>query len=341
MFYNGNADTTMIAKELHPSGTDVAQDVTVDEFGVELERMLLEEQQQLIPTMSMPESPNHGDKNSVEVGAPDHEVLVLPAESGGTHVAQDVTLVDEFGIELERMLLKESMPESPNYGDKNLVEIGAPDHESLVPRPVVPAAESVGVTYHRKNKQWEAHLWLKGVQLRHRKKKGVQIFLGSFTTEDEAKKAHDMAAIKLDVRETARGKAYPLNFPEAAHAGYISEHADWSPRDFLWKLRRSSPKFNKGKSVMKGVTVRKAGRKSSCAKTYESKISQTLRDGEKTTFDLGKYASEEEAGEAYDRALLFLKGADELNCITNFQPSRYSAAEIQEAGKKLAAEMWP
>jgi len=70
----------------------------------------------------------------------------------------------------------------------------------LSPRPVLPPGKKIGVSFHKKNKQWEAHLWVRGHQLRGREKKGVQIFLGTFNTVDEAKQAHDRAAIKLEVR---------------------------------------------------------------------------------------------------------------------------------------------
>lgn len=66
--------------------------------------------------------------------------------------------------------------------------------------PKLPCGKKMGVCYHKKNKQWEAHLWVKGEQLRGRKKKGVQIFLGNFEAEEDAKIAHDRAAIKLKVK---------------------------------------------------------------------------------------------------------------------------------------------
>lgn len=198
-------------------------------------------------------------------------------------------------------------------------------------RPVLPPSKAIGVTFHTKNKQWEAHLWVKDRQLGKRKKKGTQIFLGSFQTEDDAKAAHDRAAIKLDVRETKKGTPYPLNFPASAHARYMAEHADWSPRDFVWKIRRLSHKFSKGRSAMKGVSVRCRTTK---AAHFGAKISQTMRDGEKRTFDLGKFAREEDAGRAYDRALLFLKGGHS-ECVTNFRPSEYSVEEIEEAGRSM------
>ena len=202
------------------------------------------------------------------------------------------------------------------------------------PRPVLPPSKDVGVTYHKKNKQWEAHLWVKDRPLEKRKKKGSQIFLGNFETRDEAKAAHDLAAIKLDIRENAKGKPYSLNFPESAHSRYLEEHADWTPRDFVWKIRRFSHKFSKGRSSMKGVSVRTRKRKTVIY--YEAKISHTTNDGEKRTFDLGKYSCDEDAGRAYDRALLFLNGGDSL-CVTNFRPSEYSIAEIEEAGQRFFA----
>ena len=225
--------------------------------------------------------------------------------------------VSDFELELERQLAAEIASDDGSAG--------APAQR------VLPPDEAIGVTYHKKNKQWEAHLWVKDRQLGKRKKKGAQIFLGNYKSQDDAKAAHDRAALKLGVQETAKGRPYPLNFPEAAQARFMKEHADWTARDFLWKIRRFSHKFSKGRSTMKGVSVR--SRKGKAA-YYEAKISQTMNSGEKRTFDLGKFECEVDAGRAYDRALLFLKG-QLSDCVTNFRPSEYSAAEIQEVGSSL------
>jgi hypothetical protein len=73
--------------------------------------------------------------------------------------------------------------------------------------PVLPSGEKIGVTFHPKSKQWESHLWVSDHQLRGRKKKGVQIYLGNYKTEEEAKLAHDRAAIKLRVKSYSNSRS--------------------------------------------------------------------------------------------------------------------------------------
>jgi hypothetical protein len=245
-----------------------------------------------------------------------------------------------------RCILPQLSASDSEYGSGNSVDQPAHDddsfedaksHQQLPPWPVLPPSEDIGVTYRKKSKQWEAHLWLKRSKLQYCKKRGAQLFLGSFKSKDEAKAAHDKAAIKLDVRETREGTPYPLNFSESTHAGYIARHCNWSIRDFVWKIRRLSRKFTTGKSGMKGVTVRKL--KWTKDEYYEATISQRMDGGRKIAFDLGRFERADEAGKAYDRALLFLKGADP-DCVTNFRPSRYSSAEVREVGIKLLQALY-
>jgi hypothetical protein len=200
--------------------------------------------------------------------------------------------------------------------------------------PVVAPGESIGVDV-RPNGTWEAHIWLKNhnIERSAKPKNGMQFFVGSFGSEDEAKCAHDQAAIMLGVRVTKNGTLYSLNHPEEQYASHIAEHAGWSRRDYMWKMRRYSGKFSKGLCDLKGVAQRKAAR-------WSATISvSTMIDGEKrkTTMAIGQFKTKEEAGREYDKALLFIKGAYDPGCITNFRPSTYSAAEVQQVGERLAA----
>ena len=126
------------------------------------------------------------------------------------------------------------------------------------------------------------------------------MYLGHFATADEAKRAHDKAALKI--RKTAKGrgkgKVYPLNFSESDYTNYLAEHSGWSERDFLWKIQRSSLKFSKGRSSMKGVRVRTSTRKGVETVAFEAKISRKTEEGSKH-FKLGMFESEEAAGKAY------------------------------------------
>jgi hypothetical protein len=219
--------------------------------------------------------------------------------------------------------------------DDNFSGLPSPTTPSAGRRwPVVAPGESIGVDV-RPNGTWEAHIWLKNhnIERSAKPKNGMQFFVGSFGSEDEAKCAHDQAAIMLGVRVTKNGTLYSLNHPEEQYASHIAEHAGWSRRDYMWKMRRYSGKFSKGLCDLKGVAQRKAAR-------WSATISvSTMIDGEKrkTTMAIGQFKTKEEAGREYDKALLFIKGAYDPGCITNFRPSTYSAAEVQQVGERLAA----
>lgn len=194
-----------------------------------------------------------------------------------------------------------------------------------------------GICRNTNNNKWEANFRLPGVQVR--KKPGWQIYLGSFNTETEAKQVHDKAAIKLSRSEWGEVlKAdYGLHFPDANsranYESYLAEYEDWNFRDFVWNLRRWNPAFTTGQSGMKGVKVI-MGKRTKLA--YTADISHTY-NSEKKLFKLGKFKSLDEAGKAYDRALLFINKhvteAEKFHCITNFRPSTYSTEEILQAGR--------
>lgn len=144
-----------------------------------------------------------------------------------------------------------------------------------------------------------------------------------------------------------KGKPYALNFPEDVHASFMEAHADWTTRDFLWKVRRTSNKFSKGKSSLRGVTVRphSGKRRQEGVVKYESRLSVVTATecgvDAKQTLSLGSFESEEEAGKAYDRAQLFLykdrPAVEQLRCVTNYKPSTYSDSEIE--GQPMADKL--
>lgn len=319
--------------------TDTQDDEADAAFAVDLEGMLVSDDEDADFLASCSTSMDAQDDVVEESDAEVKQMVASPQEStSGTGSNAGVLTLSDVGVTVTLDDLRNLLHGTVlSHGSPVDSSAGASDQ-----RLVVAPSKSIGVTHHKKNKKWEAHLWLKTRQLcnnNKRKKKGMQLFLGQFATEDEAKRAHDRAALKLEVGASARtGKPYPLNFPESEHASYMAEHSAWSARDFLWKVRRSSQHFSKGKSLMKGVTVRTRSRKGVETVTFEAKISRTVHQvgSIKKTVNLGIFASEEEAGRAYDVALLFLeKGADELTTITNFRPSDYSEAAVQEAGRKL------
>ncbi|KAG0579517.1 hypothetical protein KC19_4G104400 [Ceratodon purpureus] len=215
--------------------------------------------------------------------------------------------------------------------------------------PVVAPGNSIGVN-HRGHGTWEAHIWLKDFNLHDRLKprNGMQCFLGSFSSKEDAMKAHDKVAIKLNIRSKKDGTLYSLNLPEEQYAEYIVDHAHFSRRDYLWKIRRDSEKFSHGECNLKGVRLQKRGgvwtgrytatttltSKINSSKPDKSVTGKTLMMNKRANMTLGTFDTKEEAGREYDKALLFIHGMYS-GFVTNFQPSGYSEFEILEAGQKL------
>lgn len=180
---------------------------------------------------------------------------------------------------------------------------------------------------------WEARLWVNNVVLDEREKKGLQIFLGNYNTKKQAQDAHDMAAIFFK-KVAAGGKNYILNFPASEQAERMAKFHDWLVRDFTWLLRRHCDSFTRSEVELRGVSQKTLRGK----QWFEARISYT--DTAKHEYLLGRFATKEEAGRAYDLALLYChrhEGAAIIinHVITNYQPSQYTNAEIREVGKKL------
>ncbi|OEL24878.1 AP2-like ethylene-responsive transcription factor AIL1 [Dichanthelium oligosanthes] len=163
-----------------------------------------------------------------------------------------------------------------------------------------------GVTRLKWSGKYEAHLWDSTSHVEGRKRKGKH---GSYVTEEQAAKAHDLAALKY----WGTGPNTKLNFNISDYEKEIEVMMTMSQDKFVAYIRRQSSCFSRGTSSYRGVTRRKDGK-------WQARIGRIGESRGTKDIYLGIFEIEEEAAEAYDIAAIELRG---VHTVTNFEISNY------------------
>ncbi|GMH34982.1 hypothetical protein BSKO_02843 [Bryopsis sp. KO-2023] len=173
----------------------------------------------------------------------------------------------------------------------------------------------IGVTKHRKSNRWEAHIWIKDYER--------QLYLGGFSTAEEAACAYDLVAIKC------KGVKATTSSRSERYSPLMTWLSRVSLPEILSHVRRRSKGFSRGNSMYRGVTQHPNGR-------WESRIGIS---GNRHIY-LGLYEKQEDAASHYDRALVRMRG---WRATTNFPFSEYQSEldEHKRLGEEIECESDP
>ncbi|MCD7447003.1 transcription factor [Datura stramonium] len=185
---------------------------------------------------------------------------------------------------------------------KKIVNADSPSNSSTARRSSIYR----GVTRHRWTGRYEAHLWDKSTWNSIQNKKGRQIYLGAYDSEEAAARTYDLAALKY------WGPTTILNFPVEKYNNEFEEMQRLTKEEYLASLRRMSSGFSRGVSKYRGVARHHHNGR------WEARIGRVY--GNKYLY-LGTYSTQEEAAAAYDLAAIEYRGP---NAVTNFDISRYA-----------------
>lgn len=196
-------------------------------------------------------------------------------------------------------------PQAPATAPRRRRGRGGGNSQPVIPRAPRPRPEGAvapprssqyrGVTKHRRSGRYEAHIWVKDL--------GRQVYLGGYECEEHAAEAYDIAALK------SKGSRTKINFELSKYTDLLGCIDRMTMEELVMAVRRQSQGFSRGTSTYRGVTHHPSGR-------WEARIGIP---GSKHVY-LGLYMEEREAAQAYDRALVRLRGG---TAATNFSLAEY------------------